>query len=175
MFEKREYREYKNTPRDTIYSAVCKWWTDRGFYIGQIAPYHIQGTSYYTKIGLRREFFLKIDEINGNTYLDILFKATITDEGLIGGVAATVIFWPVAAIGGVLSYDEYQREANSLLSSFWQQMDALTKQTGAPAPSPPSQPQAEFKVTMEQKKCEGCGAFIVPTWVACPYCGKKKE
>ncbi len=148
MFEKRDYRMYQGIKRENIYPQVCEFWSRQGFYVAQLAPFQIQGSSYYQKIGLRREFYLRMDEHQGNIYIDIFLRARITDEGAIGGAAAAVIFWPVAVVGGALSYHEYENDANALIYNFWMYVDQLTQQRGVypnawspPAPLPPPTPQ----------------------------------
>jgi hypothetical protein len=170
MFEKREYRMYKGVKREAIYQQVCDFWARSGFYVSQISPFHIQGQSYYQKIGLKREFFLRMDEHEDVTYIDLSVQAKITDEGLIGGVAATVLLWPVAVVGGALSYDQYENDAKALMGSFWGYVDSISKTTGVftqphGAPIPPHQ-------AVPTMYCQGCGAIVPQTWKACPYCGR---
>jgi hypothetical protein len=151
---------YKNVKRDDIYPKVCDFWARQGFHVAQLSPFQIRGESYHQKIGLRREFYLRLDESDGNTYIDLQFQARISDEGAVGGVAATVIFWPVAVVGGALSYSEYEKEANNLMYNFWIYVDQLTNQRGElppgwrpPEPSffssptpppPPPQPTQQY-------------------------------
>jgi hypothetical protein len=172
MFEKRDYRMYQNVKRGDIYTQVCDFWTGQGFYVAQISPFHITGESYHSKVGLKREFSLRIDEQEGGIYLDLEFKAKITDEGLIGGAAATIIFWPVALVGGAYSYTEYENDAQRLMGSFWSYVDGITNSRGAfaQAPPPPAQPPPQ-----ETMPCLGCGAILFRHWKACPYCGRMME
>ena len=172
MFEKRDYRRYQGVKRENIYQQICDFWTRQGFYVAQISPFQIQGQSYHEKIGLRREFSLRMDEHEGSTYLDLQFQAKITETGMVGGAVAAVIFWPVAAEGGALSYSEYESDARNLMGSFWAFVDHLanTKSVPAQAPSPPVQPQPQ-----ETLPCQGCGALLPANWKACPYCGRSES
>lgn len=169
MFEKRDYRMYEGVSREHIYTQLCDFWARQGFYVAQISPFQIQGQSYHQKIGLRREFHLRMDEHEGNTYIDLQFQAKITDEGLIGGAAATIIFWPVALVGGAVSIKEYEDDARNLMGNFWAYVDQITNKRGsfvhAPTPSPQYVPQATIP-------CLGCGALVLKNWKACPYCGR---
>ena len=171
MFEKREYRMYQGVEREHIYPQICDFWARHGFYVAQMSPFQIQGQSYHQKIGLRREFHLRMDELQGSTYLDPQFQAKISDEGLVGGAVAAVIFLPVAVVGGAISYSEYEDDAKNLMGSFWAFVDQLTNTRSipahAPAPTPPLQPQ-------ETLPCQGCGALLPTNWKACPYCGRAK-
>ncbi len=192
MFDKRDCRMYKKIKRDEIYPKICDFWSRQGFYVAQLSPFEIQGQSFYQKIGLHREFYMRLDEQKGNTYIDLQFRAKISDEGMVGGVAAAVIAWPIALVGGALSYDKYETEATNLMYSFWQFIDEETKQTGsippgwtpppsgglfstAPPPPPPPQSTPPGSAPQDTKPCDGCGALLPKNWKACPYCGKGKE
>ena len=175
MFDLRDYRMYKGVKRSKIYPQVCDFWARQGFYVAQLSPFQVQGQTYQQKIGLRREFDLGMDEQDGNTYVYLNFRAQITDEGLIGGAAATIIFWPAAIVGGAVSYSEYQSDARNLIGSFWAFVDHITKKQGTipqppRAPTPPPEPEPP-----ESTQCEKCGAFIITNWRVCPYCGSPIE
>ena len=133
MFSKRNYRLYRGVKRESVYPQVCDFWARNGFYVAQVSPYHIRGESYHSKIGLKREFELRLDEQGGDTYADLHFAAKITDTGLIGGAVAAVIFWPVALVGGAISYSDYEGDANNLMGSFWAYLDQVASIPGAPA------------------------------------------
>jgi hypothetical protein len=184
MFEKREYRMYRGVIKDKILPEVTDFWSKQGFYVSQISPYYLYGQSYYERIGLRREFYLYIDEKDGDTYINLHFFAKITDTGTIGGLAAAVIAWPVAVVGGAISYHEYEKEASSLMYHFWMHLDKFTDQPSK-VPSKMPEPPAPIKESPAPEKiekastvpCSDCGALLPPSWKACPYCGEsvKKE
>jgi hypothetical protein len=173
MFEKREYRMYQGVKRDQIYQQICDFWARQGFYVWQISPFQIQGQSYHQKIGLRKDFFLRMDEHENTTYIDLSLRASITEEGMIGGGAAAILFWPVAVVGGAMSYSEYENDARNLLGSFWGFVDSISKIQGVWATAPQAQPQPpQVAPTIP---CKGCGAIIPQNWKACPYCGNPME
>jgi hypothetical protein len=156
-----------------VYQQICDFWRGQGFYVGQISPFHITGESYHSTVGLKREFSLMMHEEGGSTYLDLEFKAKITDEGLIGGAAATTIFWPVAVVGGAYSYSEYENDAQRLMGSFWSYVDQVTNSRGTFSQAPP--PPAPQPPPQETIPCPGCGAILFTHWKACPYCGLVKK
>ena len=126
--------------------------------------------------GLSREIEVRLQEANDALYVDVAFRARITEAGAVGGAAAAVLFWPVAVVGGALSYAEYEEEARALLANFWQHMWQLTGRPSqilfvtsppfgtpypvAPPPAPPS-----------TRACSRCGAGLAPEWKVCPYGG----
>ena len=171
MLDRREYRTYNGVKKDDIFQRVCEFWSQNGFYVAQISPWHIQGKSYYSKIGLKREFNIYFTEDEGITSIDLNFNASISDEGLVGGVAAAVIFWPVAVVGGAISYSEYENDANQLLTSFWNHVNTIA-QTQGQATEPGKKPMPPPPEDIETKFCGGCGALLPENWKACPYCGR---
>lgn len=162
---------YQGVRRDQIYTQVCDFWARSGFYVAQISPYHVRGESYHQKIGLKREFYLRLDEHEGNTYMDLQFSAKITDEGMVGGAAAAIIFLPVALVGGALSYTEYEDDARKLMGSFWAYADQITNVRGVMAQLPTPPPPQVYPQTQKTVPCSGCGALVMADWKACPYCG----
>jgi hypothetical protein len=146
MFEKRDYRVYKGVKTNKIYPQICDFWTRQGFYVTQISPVQIQGESYQSNIGLRREFYLHLNEQKDSTYFDLTFRARVTDTGAVGGAAAAVIFWPAAVVGGALSYSEYEKDANSMMYNFWNFVNHITNKKGElpPGAVPPTPPPAHY-------------------------------
>ena len=140
---------------------VWDWWARQGFHLAQTGPYRIHGSSFYGRIGLRREFDLALDADGKGSSVDLVFRARITDEGLVGGAVAAVLFLPVAIVGGAVSYTQYETDAQNLMAAFWQYVTALQVGGGAPpAIVPPP--------------CSSCDAALLPDWKLCPTCGTAK-
>jgi len=178
MLEKRDYRIYQDIDKEKIYPQVCDFWARQGFYVSQFGPYHIYGRAYHSNIGLRMEFDLRIYDVDDNTYLDLMLRAKLSDEGLVGGAAAAVIVWPVAVVGGAVSYSEYEKGAYNLIGSFWAYTDQITGKMGQWVSAPPApyhQSPAQALPQPEMAPCEKCGALLPKPWKACPYCGVSVE
>ncbi|MGI0147973.1 MAG: hypothetical protein ACREDF_00375 [Thermoplasmata archaeon] len=163
MFEKREVRFVPGVSRDEMWAKAWDWWARQGFQLTKTGPYRCHGASIYARIGLRREFDLIIDEATGGCTVDLTSHAVLTEGGLIAGALTAVVLWPVAVLGGAVSYSEYETDARNLLLAFWQYLAATP---GAPSTSetPPLPPP-----------CKGCGSALLPDWKVCPYCGKPKD
>ena len=82
----------------------------------------------------------------------------------------------MAAVGGAISWSEYEKDANALMWNFWQ---LLWQTTGQPSQivAVSSLPfRTPFMVTpapaaILTKACATCGAGLAADWKACPYCG----
>ncbi|OGS50665.1 MAG: hypothetical protein A3K65_09055 [Euryarchaeota archaeon RBG_16_68_12] len=177
MLEKRDYRAVPGVKAADVWPKVWGWWQQAGFAVYTVGPNHLTGASYYSKIGLRREIEVRLNEANDSLYVDIAFRARITNEGAIGGAAAAVLFWPVAVVGGAFSWSEYENDANGLLANFWH---FLYQTTGRPSQilfvtAPPF--GTPYAVTPPPpaptgRACSKCGAGLQPGWRVCPLCGQ---
>ena len=162
MFEKREVRVVPGIRRETLWPKAWDWWARAGFHLAQSGPYRLVGSSFYSRIGLKRDIELSLDDVSGGCSVDLRVNAQVTDEGVVLGGISAIVFWPVAVVGGAVSYTQYEDDARNLMSAFWQYAYALTApgasmSAGTPAVPPP---------------CTGCGAALLPDWKVCPYCGR---
>jgi len=163
MFEKREVRSFSGLRRDVVWAKSWDWWGRQGFHLTKTGPYRFHGSSYYSRIGLRREFDLIVDDLPDGCNVDLTLDAQITDEGLIAGAVTAVLLLPVAVLGGAVSYSEYETDARNLLVAFWQ---SLSSAPGVPAARP---------TQAMPPPCKGCGAALLPDWKVCPYCGRRRD
>jgi hypothetical protein len=164
MFQKREMHFVAGVKPADLWPRVWDWWARAGFQLSQSGPTSLRGTSFYSNIGLRREFWLILSDAAGGSNVDLSLNAQITDEGLVVGAVSAVVFWPVAVVGGALSYSEYETDARNLMIAFWQFLYAPTTPAGAAAQGSASVPPP----------CAGCGSALLPDWKVCPYCGRAR-
>ncbi len=164
MLEKREIRMISGARREDLWAKAWEWWGRAGFHLAQSGPYRMMGSSFYSRIGLKREFELFLDDVGGGCSMDLRVNAQITHEGVVLGGISAIVFWPVAVVGGAVSYTQYEDDARNLMIAFWQYVYALAA-PGAPIPSAaPAVPPP----------CTGCGAALLPDWKVCPYCGRPR-
>lgn len=164
MFQKREVHFAPNTKPADLWPKVWDWWARAGFQLSQSGPTSLHGTSFYSRIGLRREVWLVLSDAQNGTNADVSLNAQITDEGLIAGAVSAVLFWPVAVVGGAVSYSNYETDSANLMMAFWQFLSSASAPAGAASPPAPEAPV----------RCAGCGAGLLPDWKVCPYCGRAK-
>ena len=165
MFQKREVHFAANAKAADLWPKVWDWWARQGFQLAQSAPTSLHGTSYYSRIGLRREVWLILSDAAGGTNVDLSVNAQITDQGLVAGAVSTLLFWPVAVVGGAVSYSDYETDSTNLMMAFWQFVNVAASPPGAAAAPAPEVPA----------RCVGCGAGLLPDWKVCPYCGRAKS
>ena len=163
MFDKREVRFFPGLRRDDAWRKAWDWWGRQGFQLTKTGPYRMHGSSFYSRIGLRREFDAILDDADGGTNVDLTINAQITDEGLIAGAVTAAFLLPVAVLGGAVSYSEYETDARNLVLAFWQFLSGAPGGVAHRLPS--SMPAA----------CKGCGAALLPDWKVCPHCGRKRD
>ena len=163
MFEKREVRLFPGLRRDDVWAKAWDWWGRQGFHLTKTGPYRFHGSSYYSRIGLRREFDLIVDDVPNGCNVDLTFSAQITDEGLIAGAVTAVLVLPVAVLGGAVSYSEYETDARNLILVFWQFL------------SMGSGPSAVKSTPAMPPPCKGCGSALLPDWKVCPHCGRARD
>src|SRR5439155_11760867 len=126
VLERRDYRVIPGVKTADLWPRVWGWWQRAGFATYAVGPNHLTGSSWYSKIGLSREIEVRLQGANDAVYVDVAFRARITEAGAVGGAAAAVLFWPLAVVGGALSYSEYESEAQALLANFWQHLWQVT-------------------------------------------------
>jgi len=177
VLDRRDYRAIPGVKAADVWAKVWDWWQRAGFALYHVGPNHFTGSSYYSRIGLSREIEVRLQEANDALYVDVAFRARITDAGAVGGAAAAVLFWPAAVVGGALSWSEYENEARALLTHFWyflwhatgtpsQMLFVTTPPFGTPYPvTPPTGPPVA-------RPCTRCGGQLAPEWRVCPYCGQ---
>ena len=164
MFEKREMHFIPASKPADLWPKLWDWWSRQGFQLAQTATHSLHGTSFYSRIGLKREVWFVLTDAPNGSNADLSLNAQITDEGLVLGAVSAVLFLPVAVVGGAISYSEYATDARNLMLAFWQYVYSLGAPPGTPPPRIPEVPTP----------CAGCGAAMLPDWKVCPYCGRAR-
>jgi hypothetical protein len=87
-----------------------------------MGPGQFVGTSA-SRYGLQREATVTVRDMGGQTLVELRMRAHITDEGVIAGGLALVLLWPVAVVGGAVSYARYEEDAINLMATFWRTLE----------------------------------------------------
>src|SRR5256885_17219486 len=108
MFEKREVRFFPGLRRDDAWRKAWDWWGRQGFQLTKTGPYRMHGSSFYSRIGLRREFDAILDDADGGPNVDLTINAQITDEGLTAGPVTAAFPLPAPVLGAPGSHSPPQ-------------------------------------------------------------------
>src|SRR5437879_13810123 len=100
MLEKREVRFFPGLRRDDAWRKAWDWWGRQGFQLTKTGPYRMHGSSFYSRIGLRRAFDATLDDASGATNVDLTINAHITDERLIACAGRAAFLLPGTVPGG---------------------------------------------------------------------------
>jgi len=122
MFEKWESRVYPKADARVVHAHAFKWWQSQGFGLSEMGPGQFIGSSA-SRYGLQREATVTVRDLGERTLVELRMRAHITDEGVIAGGLALVLLWPVAVVGGAVSYARYEEDAINLMSTFWRALE----------------------------------------------------
>ena len=183
LFTKRDHRIIPGLTKEQAMQAASWFWRSRNFGVNFTSPYSVHGEQFYSKLGLRQSIDVWAADEGQNVGVDLSFSAELTDVGAVAGVAGLIILWPVALVGGAVSYIEYENDAQRLMTEFWSYINAFPKnpqppsgpallpswaqgQQPVPTPYPPQAPQPI-------KECAKCSGKNELDSAFCKYCGAK--
>jgi hypothetical protein len=134
-------------------AVMSEYWAGRNYELSVLAPTVMRGKTRDQTLGLRREFQGCIYESKDCLTLDMSFSASLSDEGIIGGVVSAAIFWPIALGLGGISYYEYDKNAKAELAAFWAYAyDRVASMLRARAAQPEAGARVSGEVKMNDEK-----------------------
>jgi len=183
LFTKHDHRAVQGITKEQAMQATSWFWRSRNFGVNFTSPFSVRGEQYYSKLGLKQSIDVWAADEGQGVGVDLSFSAELTDVGAVAGIAGLVILWPVALVGGAVSYIEYENDANRLMAEFWSYVSAFPKNPqppSGPAPLPPwAQGQQPVQVanqpqpTPQMKECAKCAGKNDLDSKFCKFCGEK--
>ncbi len=141
MFERQETWYFDAPAPKDLYESAWKSLSAAGFPLSQTSAYGFRGKSVSPTWGLHRLIEVNVLPWNQGATVRVDFRAAPTDEGLAVGVVGAIVFFPVAVVGGAISWDKYnndwQETRNRLWNSLLQTPSARASNFAPPPPSPP--------------------------------------
>ena len=186
LFTKHDQRTIPGLTKEQAMQAASWFWRSRNFGLNFTSPYSVHGEQFYSKLGLRQAIDVWAADEAQHVEVHVSFSAELTDMGAVAGVAGLIILWPVALVGGVVSYVEYENDAQRLMNEFWSYLNAFPKNPQAPptpaplpawaagqAPQQPSYQQAAPPPPPATKECPKCAGKNDLDSGYCKHCGAK--
>lgn len=132
MFEKFESWTFSAPGPSELFQTSWKFWGERGYRLAATSPTSFQGRSFHSRLGLHRVVDVTILPSGAGAIAQLRYRADVTEAGAAGGVVLAVVLFPVAVVGGAISWHTYQRDFEEERWAFW---NVLSRDGGAqPAP-----------------------------------------
>jgi len=176
LFTKHDHRSVSGLTKEAAMIAASTFWRSRQFGINFTSGYSLQGSQFYSNMGLRQSVNVFVVEEGADVAVDLTFSAELSDEGAVAGVVGVVLLPVVAVAVGAISVMQYEDNAQRVMNDFWSYVFAFPKNkpsAGATGPpSPPAQAQA-VPAPLGARNCPGCNAPQDPDARFCKHCGTK--
>lgn len=140
MFEKYEVWTFPRPSAPEVFRASWDAWGRQGFALAAGPPGGFTGRSVIPKLGIHRHVEVTVVPNGTGATVHLKFRAAPTDEGLVAGGVAAVVFLPVAVVGGAISWNEYEQDWQRARSAFLGVLSALSGQPPQGVPGPPPAP-----------------------------------
>lgn len=188
LFTKRDHRIVPGVTKEQAMQAAGWFWRSRQFGISFTSPYSLQGSQFYSKLGLRQSIVVWAVDEGPNVAVDLTFAAELTDEGAVVGAIGAVLLLPVTVAVGAVSYIEYDNDAVRQMNDFWSYVYAFPHNPQPPPMAPPptwaaqAPPQAvppppaaapQQAPPPQPPKCPNCGMLLDADSKFCKHCGTK--
>jgi hypothetical protein len=182
LFTKHDHRSIAGITKEQVMQAAGWFWRYRQFGINFTSPYSLRAGQFYSKLGLRQSVDVYAVDEGQNVGVDLTFSAELTDEGAAVGIIGAILVLPVTVAVGAVSYIEYDKDAQRLMSDFWSYLYAFPKNPVPPSGSPPPpswaqgqapQPTVQPAAALPVTTCPSCKSAVEPDSRFCKYCGAK--
>ncbi|MDE1821431.1 MAG: zinc ribbon domain-containing protein [Euryarchaeota archaeon] len=189
MFEKFESWTLVSPGPPELFTASWNFWSQRGYRLMSTGPASFQGRSFYSRLGLYRVVDVTVVPAGTGAMVQFRYRADVSEAGAVGGVVAAVILFPVAVVGGAISWHQYETDFENERWAFWNYLTAQmhvapAANTVAPLPPPPeatpvaSAPAAAAPAPATSAPAATPAAAPLPSGGSpaptgsCPACGK---
>lgn len=185
LFTKHDHRVVPGITKEQAVQAASWYWRSRQFGIAFTSPYSLQGSQFFSKLGLRQSINVYAVDEGPNVAVDLTFSAELTDEGAVVGVVGAVLLLPVTVAVGAVSYIEYDNDAVRQMNDFWSYVYSFPGHQLPPPMAPPPSwaaqgpPQQQGPMApppaqpTQPRKCPSCGMVVDADSKFCKNCGAK--
>jgi hypothetical protein len=141
MFEKFEAWSFSSPGSAEIFSRSIAFWQQSGYSVFPTAPTAFQGRSLQPRLGFHRFVDVAVFPNGSGATVQVRFRASVTDEGLVAGAVLGVVVWPAAVAGGAISWHEYEEDWQRARAAYWNFLvGGLRARPASPAATVPRLP-----------------------------------
>ena len=181
LFTKHDHRPLAEMTKEEVMQAASYYWRFNNFGISFSSPYSMQGSQFYSKLGLRQAISIHLVDEGTSIGVDLSLSAELTDEGAAVGVIGALLILPVTVAVGAVSYIEYDNDAQRLMSGFWQYLYGFKKNPVPPSGQPYVPSWAQSQPTSQvapqpagvPRACPKCAAQVDSGDGFCKRCGAR--
>jgi hypothetical protein len=181
LFTKHDHRPIAEITKEQVMQAASWYWRFNNFGVSFASPYSMQGSQFYSKLGLRQSVSIYVVDEGPQIGVDLTLSAELTDEGAVVGIVGAILVLPLTVAVGAVSYMEHENDAQRLMNGFWQYLYGFKKNPAPPSGQPyvptwaqaPAAPQATPPQTGIPMACPKCAAQVDSGDVFCKKCGAK--
>jgi hypothetical protein len=119
VFEKYEAWPFSSPSSSTLFAQAMSFWQQSGYLVTPTSPQSFQGRSFQPRLGIHRLVDVTVFPSGSGATVQVRFRASVTDEGLVVGAVIGILALPVAAIGGAVSWHEYEQDWSAVRWGFW--------------------------------------------------------
>ena len=151
LFVRRERKAYK-APIEGLSDKIHVFLEQAGFVIDNISISSMHGEQSFDKLGLKRTMDIWISDSEGLATVNVECSATLENSKAAVGLIGAVLMLPVAVVAGAVSYLDYDKDAEYLITSLWDYLDTNS-------------------MSISTKRCGNCGLELRPAARFCMRCG----
>jgi hypothetical protein len=140
MFEKYEVWQFVRPSAPELLAHATAYWQQTGYAVTPTTSQTFQGRSVQPRLGFHRLVDITVLPAGEGAIVQLRFRASLTDEGLVAGAVVGVIFLPAAVVGGAISWHEYEEDWSRARSGFWNYLVGIAHAQPLTTASPPSPP-----------------------------------
>lgn len=119
MFDKTETWQFSEPGAEQLFAACWSIWSGMGYQLSSTSGTSFAAQSAHPTLGFHRIAEVTVTPAAAGAMVNVRFRAGVSKGGVAGGAVAAIVFWPVAAVGGALSWSQFEDDWKASRSIFW--------------------------------------------------------
>jgi hypothetical protein len=135
-FEKFEVWQFSSPSATGVFSRSLAFWQQSGYATFPTGPGAFQGRSVQPRWGFHRVVDVAVYSSGPGAVVQVRFRASLTDEGLVAGAVVGLVYFPAAVVGGAVSWHEYEEDWQRARWAYWNFLVGALRAQPAPGTAP---------------------------------------